>query len=958
MAKQKKKKVYIESIPLAFAQTISNTSQNLLTDELLQEKLSPITKELVRFWFGDEFKEQRAVNFHSGQREAILNIIYLFEIKKERDLSKIYQSFKDEIKISYEKILKDKCQDDKKENSDKENDDSKKEEILKNKLSNYDEFIQSEITKDSYNKYAFKMATGTGKTWVMNALIIWQYLNAEAGYDGYIKNFLVIAPGLIVYDRLLESFKSSSADIKQNKDLFVPQKYRNNIDKLLNNVYDKDGISNISDGCIVVVNWHIFLDNEKTKLSKMDELQKEVLTIIPLKPGTSGGNNLEVLDKIKIDAVEELLKLDGLIVISDEAHHIHDEEIVWQQAINRLQDKYDKDKFMQLDFSATPYTVTGGDKNKIKHYFTHTIVDFGLKKALNEGLLKLITLDKIDDKLFENCSYEAIKSEKGLILSEGQKKLLGIGYSQLDTVAKQLEKSGKIPKMMVTVEDTTIIGQVEEFLKDSLGLQEKNILTIHSNKKGEIGEKEYEKLREQLFNLDREDDIKVVLSVLMLKEGFDVNNICVVVPLRATESSILLEQTIGRGLRLMYRTEIPNDQRIKRFKDIVEGKSDKSMFAEDILHIVEHPRFKAFYKQLIQCGEVSEPGGGGGEPPALEVVKLKEDYEKYDMFFITGLPTVMIEPESIKDVDSSDLEIEIDELLEYQEYSLDDLIEIKNGNYEIVSQEIVSEVNIEKSDTEMTKYSRYDYYENVVVEIINEHIIKEHQLEFLNDRRKKQIIENIVYDYIEKKLFGKEFNPDENENFNIFGIGFLNLKKFVGDNVAQSIKEYLQSKKYVGQSYNITKNYFSEHSEYMANSDYLLKLTKTIYEKTQYPSNRGGLEKAFLQKIDKDANVESFVKVMEFKHDFATIAYQNDLGMISNYYPDFLVKTKKYIYIVETKSDRDIKNKDLIMVAKEKAALKYVKKINKLLPEKRDNREWKYVILGEKAVKESDVLLV
>ena len=85
---------------------------------------------------------------------------------------------------------------------------------------------------------------GTGKTWVLNALLIWQYLNAKY-YDPafapvkYTKNFLIIAPGLIVYERLLDAFKGkeqpdktrdfNTSDIKQNEELFLPDRYRDDI---------------------------------------------------------------------------------------------------------------------------------------------------------------------------------------------------------------------------------------------------------------------------------------------------------------------------------------------------------------------------------------------------------------------------------------------------------------------------------------------------------------------------------------------------------------------------------------------------------------------------------------------------------------------------------------------------------------------------------------------------------
>ena len=108
--------------------------------------------------------------FHDGQKQAILNIIYLHEILKVKNVKDLYLQTNPEI------------------------------------LQDMD---ISELEKEKYQHrmYGVKMATGTGKTWVLNALLIWQYLNAKyVNEEDFSKNFLIIAPGLIVYNRLLDAF--------------------------------------------------------------------------------------------------------------------------------------------------------------------------------------------------------------------------------------------------------------------------------------------------------------------------------------------------------------------------------------------------------------------------------------------------------------------------------------------------------------------------------------------------------------------------------------------------------------------------------------------------------------------------------------------------------------------------------------------------------------------------------
>ena len=98
-------------------------------------------------------------------------------------------------------------------------------------------------------------------------------------------------------------------------------------------------------------------------------------------------------------------------------------------------------------------------------------------------------------------------------------------------------------------------------------------MAIDSGKKAELGEKDWALVRERLFSVDQHATPRVIVSVLMLREGFDVNNICVIVPLRHSQAQILLEQTIGRGLRLMWRDDEYADIKRENRERIQRGKS-------------------------------------------------------------------------------------------------------------------------------------------------------------------------------------------------------------------------------------------------------------------------------------------------------------------------------------------------------------------------------------------------
>lgn len=200
------------------------------------EKVSPGTADLLRGWFQQDCVDARAVNFHSGQRQAILHAIYAHEVLQAETLLELYQRVAAESWLS---------------------------------LPKYDE-----VQRATHPKYCLKMATGTGKTWVLQALMYWQLLNAARSPEDarFTRNFLVVAPGLIVYQRLLDAFLGkersgqrdfSTSDLARYRDLFVPDAYREEVFRFVQaNVCPKDelGVKVTAGGLIGVCNWHALAD--------------------------------------------------------------------------------------------------------------------------------------------------------------------------------------------------------------------------------------------------------------------------------------------------------------------------------------------------------------------------------------------------------------------------------------------------------------------------------------------------------------------------------------------------------------------------------------------------------------------------------------------------------------------------------------------------------------------------
>jgi type III restriction enzyme len=168
--------------------------------------------------------------------------------------------------------------------------------------------------------------------------------------------------------------------------------------------------------------------------------------------------------------------------------------------------------------------------------------------------------------------------------------------------------------------------------------------------------------------VDEHDKPRVIVSVLMLREGFDVNNICVIVPLRVSSAPILLEQTIGRGLRLMWREPEFQDLKDENRRQLLSQKREPRNYL-DLLLIVEHPAFMQFYDDLLKEGLLGEietdPGGREGVLGDIITAGLKPDYKKYDFFW----PSIIREAE--EELKSGDTMLQ--KLDPFTAFRLDDL---------------------------------------------------------------------------------------------------------------------------------------------------------------------------------------------------------------------------------------------------------------------------------------------
>ncbi|SIA40636.1 Type III restriction-modification enzyme, R/helicase subunit [Mycobacteroides abscessus subsp. abscessus] len=917
------------------------------TGSALLDEVTPVTSELLRFWFQQDYCDTRELNFHAGQRAAILNIIYAHEVLGAARLRDLYEA------VAPEAML--------------------------------EGGVLGEVMRERHDhpKYAAKMATGTGKTWVLNALLIWQHLNKVATPQDhrFSSNFLLVAPGLIVYDRLLDSFMGkeregerdfTTSDVYLQQGLFVPDTYRTPLFSFLqSSVVTKAEIGRkvTGSGMVAITNWHLlagqedpdFVDDGDTIVAPGAEVDAKaaVESFFPLTPGTSAGNALDILDRrfLRGGPLQALKDLPDLVVFNDEAHHIHEvrkadevTDVEWQKSLSEIASTKGR-RFTQIDFSATPYNEVGAGKSKGKAYFPHIVVDFDLNAAMRAGLVKSLALDKRKEIAALPLDFKAERDEQKRVtgLSNGQRVMLQAGLKKLQILEEQFAPvdPAKHPKLLVICEDTNVSPHVVEYLQ-STGLSDDDILRVDSGRKAELGAKDWVPIREKLFDVDRHKQPKVIVSVLMLREGFDVSNIAVIVPLRSSQASILLEQTVGRGLRLMWRGDPSIDELKAETRERIRNGLEPTNYF-DVLFIVEHPAFSDFYDELLRGGLMVETGDESDTTAVagdLEHVDLRPGYQAFDF----EIPIILrdadeelrqpsIDPLALspspfplelllKSIGKGDRFVSHDAQTgtQYGDYRVDGGVLTATGYNDYLSR-MTTRIT-EALGRTMTK-SQSKYNENAKFPILQAY---------------RPLLTGWLDTYIRNRVFDREFDPLADENWRVLLLD--DVAHGIAGTFATKLVE-LQASQVVA-SAEVQHRALSDVTTIPVRGSTAEDVNKCIYPKLPVASQGGGLERRFIRWADKDSGVEALAKLHEYRHDFMRRPYLKADGMPAQYSPDFLIRTADSVYVVETKAQSALSDENVRR--KQKAAVAWCDQINELPEEERDGRQWAYVLLGESAV--------
>jgi type III restriction enzyme len=451
------------------------------------------TRILLNYWFKTDHRlpNGRAFVYHDSQRRAIETLIYLYEIagvRRHKDLVEQYAGANQNLRL---------------------------------------------LQYDDFARYCIKMATGSGKTKVISLAIAWQFFNAVAEpRDDYARTFLVIAPNVIVFERLKLDFVGGRIF---RADPVIPPELQIYWD--VECYMRGDGERAYSNGALYLTNIQQFYEHPAT-----DDDEVDVMTAVlgPQPPAQQVGVE---------DFHRRIVARGGpVMVVDDEAHHTHDEESEWNRYIRRLHaDLMGKTGdpacglAAQLDVTATPRYSKGA-------LFTWTIFDYPLKQAIIDGIVK---------RPMKGIAT-GIREARSDVASTRYRAYLTAGVERWREYRDQLKPLNKKPVLFIMMNSTDEADDVGDYLRTKYPAEfgGDKLLIIHTDRKGEVSKRDLYAARTASREIDLPGNpINAIVSVLMLREGWDVQNVIVVVGLRpyTSKANILPEQTIGRGLRLMFR---------------------------------------------------------------------------------------------------------------------------------------------------------------------------------------------------------------------------------------------------------------------------------------------------------------------------------------------------------------------------------------------------------------------
>lgn len=808
----------------------------------------------------------------------------------------------------------------------------------------------------------FSLATGVGKTRLMGAFMA--YLYFEKG----IKNFMVIAPNITIYNKLIRDFGDTS--------------YRKYVFKGIQEFY----YANIVTG-----------DNYKKNIeaqTAMSDITINVFNISKINAETKGGREPHIKrlsEYIGDSYFNYLASQEDLVMLMDESHHYRAER--GMQVLNEL------NPVIGLELTATPQVEKNGKTIKFKN----VVYEYSLAKAIKDGYVKVPYV--ATKKNFNPDNYKSdnekdiVKLEDGIRIHEDTK-------IKLDIFARDNKTRRVKPFVLVVAKNTNHAEELLEVIKSDNffeGYYKDKVIVVHSNQRG--GEKD-ENIQKLISLEDENNKIEIVIHVNMLKEGWDVSNLYTIIPLRTSASNTLTEQTIGRGLRLPYG-KITKDDTIDRltvvshdkYQAIIDeaNKETSIIRQENIINIeeleiddkkelvtVQNNSMEDIAKEENEITSVLDWENDKKRVQDYNMVQAKKVlndciYEENTEYNITGINDYKKETVKKIIIEQFKKKIEENNQIFIDGYN-DTLIKELEENYDnIIQQETLNIIEIpritimksmdtdiifEDFDLDVTKLNLRPSEQAIIMTNLSTNATME-----IERKGKEYLVEDLEHTLVAKLWDKPEIDYDKCCDL-LFKLArqaikklksYLNeaevisvvkdYKNIIADYIYAQIKEHIQIKEgeLIGtkvkafskiEQHNYSKIYKEDLYDYHQSIDATDLKTKifTGFKKACHSAYKFDSipEKNLVNCLETDKTVQKWLRPAPNQFNIIWNKYGN------NYEPDFIVETNKEIIMIEIKRDSEIMTEDV--QAKKKAAIEYCKHATEYNLQ-HSKKPWLYVII-------------
>ena len=796
----------------------------------------------------------------------------------------------------------------------------------------------------------FALATGVGKTRLMGAFIAYLYTNHN------IKNFFVVAPNTTIYAKLCREL----ADTNSEKYVFRGLSCFANSPQIItgDDYSDRQLPLFRSEVRIFVFNISKF-DKENANMKKVNEYYGDSF-------------------------FKTLATLPDLVLIMDESHHYHGEK--GEQALNELH------PLLGLELTATPLMAKKEKGKQIP--FKNVVYEYPLSQAIADGYTRTpfaVTRTDVDFYNFGDEQIDKLMLKDGIICHESIKK-------KLQVYAVNNGKPVIKPFMLVVCKDTAHAKWVEDYIKSDAfcgGVYKTKVVVVHSKQ----GKAESEANTKLLLEVEKPDNpTEIVIHVDKLKEGWDVNNLYTIVPLRTAASKILREQMVGRGLRLPYG-ERTGDKGVDsvmltahdKFSDIIaEAQKGESIFkAGNVIKVEEIEPEEVSSTQLAlylkepdkEIESACEEIGIERSENADTVIKSVQDTIRHEVYqTIQETPAHTITEEDVQAItekavaavtSNTDLAKTFDDntLPHFKKWTR----EQTKKTHKAAQKKFIPIPQIRITDAGAEEYVFTDFdldlsqftHEPLINEMLIQNLedmadvqrINAGAIDFegyepkrviLGELRKKPEIDynkckSLLFKLITQAIEHYENRYDKNGMQNIV----MMYKRDIGDRIYKQMMQHfycdngLVVEEVIGtRKYNLQSSF-----TYRTSTPLYGSFTGDIRTVRFTDIKKGVFSEA---KFDSAEGELSFARIIERDDDVinwlrpASTEYNITYNHGKRYEPDFVVETEDTIYLVEVKAQKDLEAPDVI--AKKKRGIRYCETVTHW-SDANGYKPWKYLFI-------------